>query len=304
MDGVMMIGKLLKVKQYNLEFGSRDRFVNVLGCFKYRPNGNVYIIYSDVDTKYNIIYYGSGHLKEDSVLCMPCRDKSEEEVIKEYIFKMIQKENMDNFEMFSLENVENIEIIASSKFEVKPEILTNLIDIIMPESVVEEVPKEEVKEVTNKEKKSSKSILMILLIVFVLLVCGCYFLVGSMSKDTTEKNIICIKSYQHNKLVAKVEETNKYNFNINDKLESINTTMIYQFDETNYQQFIMKGTYYKYMPSSDAEGSWDKDDAEYIFKVMTKIEVNTSYNKPTNYEEVLSYYKSEGYTCTEEIESK
>ena len=103
MDGVIMNGKLAKVKQYNLEFGARDRFVNILGCFKYKPNGNVYIIYADTDTKYSIIYYGSGHLKESVALCMQCRNKTEEEIIKEYLFKLIQQDNLDNFELISLD---------------------------------------------------------------------------------------------------------------------------------------------------------------------------------------------------------
>ena len=32
----MMIGKVLKVKQNNLEFGVSDRYVNILGAFKYK----------------------------------------------------------------------------------------------------------------------------------------------------------------------------------------------------------------------------------------------------------------------------
>ena len=56
MEGAKMNGKTLKVVEYNLEFGKSDRFVNVFGCFKYKSNGNIYVIYTDVDTKYPIIY--------------------------------------------------------------------------------------------------------------------------------------------------------------------------------------------------------------------------------------------------------
>ena len=115
------------------------------------------------------------------------------------------------------------------------------------------------------------------------------------------KNITCTKNYKHNELTATVEESNKYNFNNKDELESIDTTIIYQFNEADYQNFILKGTYYKYMPSSDAEGGWDKNDTEYTFKVITKERIDTSYNKPTNYEEVLAYYKAANYTCKESL---
>ena len=298
MDGVIMNGKMLKVKQYNLEFGSRDRFVNILGFFKYKPNGNIYIIYADIDTKYSIIYFGSGHAKGETILCMQCREKSEEEIIKEYIFNLTQKKMMDNFEMISLELAESIEIIGSYKFEVKPEVLSSLIDIVLPKP---EVKEEEKVNIKKKKKSSLKTVLMLLVVVVILAGGGYYYLFGTMPKDTTEKNIICHKSYSHDTLNANVDETNKYNFNINDGLESIDTTMIYQFNEASYQEFIMKGTYYKYMPSSDTEGGWDKNDTEYTFKVITKNRVDTSYSDPTNYEEVLSYWKSKGYTCTEEI---
>lgn len=296
-----MNGKVLKVKQYNLEFGGHDRFINVLGCFKYKPAGNIYIVYSDVDVKYSVIYYGSGHVKGNTALCMQCREKAEEEIIKEYIFKLIQKEDMSNFEMISVEEAEGIEIIGSSKFEVKPEILTSLIDIVIPKPEIKEEAK---KESTTKKKNNPLKTILLLLVLVCLLGGGYLFIFGINNKDTTEKNIICTKSYQHDTLIASVEETNKYNFNVNDTLESVDTTMVYQFNKESYQDFILKGTYYKYMPSSDTEGGWDKDDDNYIFKVMTKERIDTSYSDPTDYEEVLSYYKIKGYTCTERLENE
>ena len=167
------------------------------------------------------------------------------------------------------------------------------------------MPKHEVKEeqleVTPQKKKKSKNILLPVLIIIILIGGAYYLFLGIDPKDTTEKYITCTKNYQHNELIANVEEINKYNFDFNDKLQSVDSTIIYQFNEATYQDFIWKGTYYKYMPSSDAEGSWDKNDNEYIFKVMTKKRVDTSYSEPTDYEAVLSRYKANGYTCTESL---
>lgn len=297
MDGVIMDGKVLKVKQNNLQFGGHDRYVNVLGCFKYKINGNIYVIYSDVDIKYSVIYYGSGHARQGMVLCMQCRDKAvEEEIIKEYIFKRTQGEDMTNFEMFSLEEAQGIEIIDSARLEVKPEVLTGLINVVMPKVEVKEEDKKEVK----KKKISPVMWGVLVVIVGTVLGGGAYYLLGMTPKDTIEKSITCSKSYAHKELSAIVEETNKYNFNIDDELKSIDTTMMYQFTEDDYQDFIMRGTYYKYMENSE---DWDKNDEEFTFKVVTKKMIDTSYNKPTDYEEVLFYYKNEGYTCTEEIVS-
>ena len=301
MDGVIMHGKLVKVKQYNLEFGTRDRYVNILGCFKYIPNGNIYIIYTDVDTKYNLIYYGSGHIRENIALCMKCREKQEEEIIKEYIFKLLQKDNLNNFQIISLETVENIEIITSDKFEVKPEILTSLIDIVIPKPEIKEEVKETPVTVSTTKKKKNTKLLLVLLLIIITIGIGGYLFLTLAPKETTRKYITCSKTYSHKELTATVEETNTYNFANNDELQTIDTTTLYQFNEKNYQDFILKGTYYKYMPSSNSNGGWDKNDTEYTFKVITKTKIDTSYNKPTNYEEVLSYYKHDGYTCTESI---
>ena len=108
--------------------------------------------------------------------------------------------------------------------------------------------------------------------------------------------------YSYDTLDAQVDETNTYNFNHQDTLESIDTTTIYQFDEEGYQEFIIKGLYYRYLPDDGQEGGYKQDDENYTFKIMMTEKVDTSYNKPTAYEEVLSYYKNQGYTCSEEMD--
>ena len=300
-----MNGKVLSVKVSELQYGTTTRMVNVLTCFKYKINGNIYIIYCDTDTKYNVVYYGSGHIRQGIALCMPIRDiTTEEEIIKEYIFKVTSNEALDNFESISLDEAQALEIIGSTKLELKPEILANLIEKLMPKPEIK-VEEDEKKDKKNgkgtsvKKKKSSKSVLLGIIIAGILLV-GVYYVLGMFQQDTILTSITCTKSYQHSELEANVEETNKYSFNVNDTLEFIDTTLVYQFEESTYQDFIMKGIYYKYMPTSG--GSWDKDDENFTFKVLTKEVVDTSYDKPRAYEEVLSFYKADGYICTEAIE--
>lgn len=298
MDGDIMNGKVLKIKSSSYEFGAQDRFINVLGCFKYIPNGNIYIIYSDIDPKYNIIYYGSGHVRDVQALCMQIRNLEEEEVIKEYIFKMINKESLDNFQFISLDSVEGIELIGSSKMEIKSEVLLNLIDMVIPKK---EGKNEVVVETTPKEKKKNSNILLIFIAIIGIIGIFLLFLPRE-PKDTTEKSITCTKKYKHDTLTADIDETTKYKFNFNDKLEQIDYNFIYQFTKENYQDFILRGTIHKYVPSKK-EGTWTKDDVNYIFTTTIKEVVDNSYNNPTDYEEVLSYNKKNGYTCTEKIES-
>ena len=149
------------------------------------------------------------------------------------------------------------------------------------------------------KKKSKKALLFILL--FTIVIGIAFYIMTLPAKDTVSKRIVCEKEYRHDTLEAEVEEANTYNFNHQEILESIDTTINYQFTEEAYQNFIIKGLYYKYLPDDGQEGGYKQDDENYTFKIMMTEEIDTSYNKPTAYEEVLSYYKNQGYTCTEEI---
>lgn len=293
-----MNGKVLKVAQYNLQFGAKDRFVNVFSCFKYKPNGNIYVVYTDLDTKYNLIYYGSAHMKENMILSMQCRNINESDIIKEYIFKLTNKEDLANFEIFPLETIEQIELIGSDKIEVKPEIITSLMDVCFPKK---EESIEPLKETIIKTKKKSKKGILLIGALALIIVIGFFYITTLPAKDTTFKRIICEKEYRHDTLKATVFELNTYNFNNQDSLEDIDAVTTFQFSKTDYEEFIMKGTYYKYLPDDDQSGGYKQDDKNYTFKIMMKEEIDTSYNKPTAYEEVFSYYRAEGYTCTEEI---
>ena len=86
-------------------------------------------------------------------------------------------------------------------------------------------------------------------------------------------------------------------------LNSIDVINTYKFsDEIDYQEFTNKGTYYKYMKADDAKPFWDNE--TYIFKVTYSEVVDSSYNKPKNYEEVINHYSKEGYSCQEKIEKE
>lgn len=293
-----MNGKEMKVIEYNLTYGSSARLVNVLGCFKYKANDNLYVVYSDIVNSYNIIYYGSSHIKDKSILSMQCKNEKDEEIIKEYIYKVTNKEDLSNFEIISLDNIDGIEIISSNKLEIKKDILDKLVELTIPKK---EIPAAETKVTTNK-KKNSKLILLLPLLILILGV-GLYIYLTPKSENTSDKKITCTKQYQHDVLPATINEEQNFNFNSNDTLESIDVSETYTFNsEEDYLDFINEGTYYKYMPENDTEGGWNKDDEQHIFTIYKKERITTGYKKPTEYEEVLSYYKLENYSCSENIE--
>ena len=290
-----MNGKQIKVTEYNLTFGSSARIVNILGLFKYKKNNNLYVLYSDLYNKYNIIYYGNSHIKETTILSMESKNKEDEEIIKEYIYKITNNENLDDYEEISLDKIEGIEIISSNKIEIKKEILDSLID--------KKIPKEE--EINNKPKtkKKKKGKGIIILLFLIIIGVGGYFIYNNIiNKEEVIKQMICITKYNHDVLEATVNEELVLNFDINDVLEKKEITKEYKFNnETEYYNFINTGNYYKYMPEDTTEGGWDKDDSNYTYKTIEVERIKVDYKEPTNYEEVLSYYKNKNYNCEEKV---
>lgn len=297
-----MNGKELKVAEYNLTFGSSQRRVNVFGLLKYKPNNNIYVIYADLDNTYNIVYYGSSHIKNNSILSMSSNKSNDEEIIKEYIYEIVENKELNNFEILSLKDIEEIEIISSNRLELKKEILDKLVKLTIPK-------RDKSNEVVAAPKKKKKSLLNTL---FVLIIIGggCYggyyyyinFL-NSNDNNAIDKTITCSKTYSHEDLAnVNVSEEQVFNFNTKDVLKRVDVTTVYNFtNEDDYFNFINMGLYYKYMPDDAlVDGGWDNDDVNHSFKMIAKENIGNNYDKPTNYEEVLTYYKSEDYTCVED----
>lgn len=296
-----MNGKVLKVVEYDLKFGGNARMLNVFGVFKYNATGSMYIVYADADMSNYVIYYSSAHVKNNSILAMNCRDRKEEEIIKEYIYKVTNGEDLSAFTMISLTEIEGVEIIASSHFEVKPEIFMSLVDKTIPKPSVQEET-----AVSKKKKNPLKTFLLFLIFVAIIGVGGYfYFATLNSPNEGVAKKIVCEKSYPHSELQATVEEMRTYNFNYNDELQFVDKVLLYQFSsEEEYQEVMSKGIYYHYMPSALVDGGFKPDDEGYNFKMITKERVDDNYREPTNYEEVMNYYKRNGFNCSENIEKE
>ena len=295
-----MNGKELKVEENTLTFGANVRIVNVFGLFKYKPNNNLYVIYADKNTSYSVVQYGTSHIKNDSILSMSSNKDRDENIIKEYIFKVTEKGDLSNFEIINLDNIEKIEIISSNQLAIKKEVLENLISITIPKK-----EKEVSTPSQNKKKGSIVSTLASLIIIFAIVYGGFYYYSNYMqgnNQNSFDKTITCTKQYAHNDLNnVKVDEEQIFAFNNNDILDNVKINTTYNFsNEEDYSNFISKGTLYAYIPSEDTLGGTKQDDEKHTFSMIEQIKIDETYNKPTEYEEVLSYYKNEGYTCNED----
>lgn len=292
------IGKVVKVFTNELTFGKNDRLVNIFGLFKYKKNNTNYVVYADVVNEYNIIYYATAHIKENNILTLDAKKEEDANAIKEYIFKLTSGESLNDYEPLSLDNIETIEIIGFSKIDVKPEILSSLIELTIPKK------EEKTSSKTNKIKKKKSSLKTVLLILIIACLGGGAYLYFTNLPDPNaiSKNIVCKTNYEHDELEATVYEEKTFNFNNQDTLKSIDNLNSYLFNTTDdYLDFVNRGLYYKYMPDDNTEGGYNLDNNTNTYKVTIKETIDETYTEATAYEEVLSVYKSKGYSCTESI---
>jgi hypothetical protein len=293
-----IIGKKVKLNDYNMSYGKQEKKINIICFFKYLKDNSLYAIScEDSNIPYGIVNFGSAHLKENTLIIIGSKDPNQE-MIKEILFKINNDENYELYEIQDLQNVELIELVSPNKLEIKKEVLQNVVDKVIPKPVIVE----ETKQPTKKKKNKLLPILLLLIILG-----GTSFYLFSLNSLSNQNNIVksivCTKESESDSINAKVLEDNTYNFNHNDILEYINKSTTYKFyDEDEYLDFINKGLYYSYLPDESDDGGFSLDDDTYSFTIIEKEDATIDYFLPTEYEEVLSYYKGKGYSCTEKAE--
>ena len=296
-----MKGKTLNVIEYNLTYGTKTRQVNVFSLFRYKINNNLYVVYTDVDTKYELVYYGSSHIKNNSILSMTLKEE-EGEIIKEYIYKLTNNQPLDNFEIIDIKEATGIEIVSSNKLEVKLDIIRKLEELTIEKPTPPEESKKSAINPEKQKKKSKKTLQILLILIFIILLGGGTFYLTKTYNNTIAKKIICTKTYKHSKLKATIEETNTYNFLMNDILKDVNSTHVYTFNTKRaYESFINTGNIHKY-PENVKANSFDQNNENNSITYYSLTNITTSYKEPKEYETLINYYMNNGYNCKEEIE--
>ncbi len=291
-----LFGKKLKLNDFNMTYGAKEKNMNVISFFKYLKDNSLYAIYcDDSNISYGIINYGTAHVKGNTLIIIGSKDPKQE-MVKEIVFKIHNGEKLDGFAIQDLSAIETMELASPNKFEIKKEVLESLVDKTIPKPVIAE----EAESKTPKKKHRFLKFILFLLILAAI-VYFFFFYGNQTGQEKTVKSIICTKEYSNTELEATVIEDNTYNFNQSDYLEYINKSTTYRFNsEDDYLEFINKGLFWSYIPE-DNEG-YTLDEEAYSFTVIEKEDTTEDYFLPTEYEDVLSYYKSDGYSCNEQIE--
>lgn len=275
-----MIGKQIRLNDYKFTYGRETIYLNVYGAFKNKKNGNKYVIYSYDN---NRLYFGSLFIRNKEIIVMiPKEDESE--IVKKFTYSILDNKLSDDFEVISLDDIDSIQIIDETLCDFNVD-MSKLYDITIPK------PKVEKEEIKSNKKISIASIFFVLLFVVIIL----FFFVNPEVIFGKNKEYSCTKSYLHDELPASVNEEVVLVFNGKDDINSIDVKTDYVFSDAQYyKDFKDKSYFYNYFKEGD---TYKFEDTTYTYRLFSKIDTNEDYFMPSKLDDLVSYYKNNGYEC-------
>lgn len=275
-----MIGKQIRLNDYKFTYGRETIYLNVYGAFKNKKNGNKYVIYSYDN---NRLYFGSLFIRNKEIIVMiPKEDESE--IVKKFTYSILDNKLSDDFEVISLDDIDSIEIIDETLCDFNVD-MSKLYDITIPK------PKVEKEEIKPNKKISIASIFFVLLFVVIIL----FFFVNPEVIFGKNKEYSCTKSYLHDELPASVNEEVVLVFNGKDNINSIDVKTDYVFSDAQYyKDFKDKSYFYNYFKEGD---TYKFEDTTYTYRLFSKIDTNEDYFMPSKLDDLVSYYRNNGYEC-------
>jgi hypothetical protein len=292
-----MYGKVMKVSEYELKFGAKEQNINVFICFKSLSDGNNYVIYSKIgEEATGKIYYGLLHIDKNKIVSMQSKEGTSE-IIKEVVWKLINKESLDKYQVLDTKDILKIEIIGNSVLDMKPEVIKSLVDITIPKK---EVP---IENTTIKKKKNIGTIILLVLVLIFGISYLIYSNLGKLLGYGTE--LICEKSITNNKLDANITKTVTIYYSRSGKREKIIDNTAYVFnDYDTYFEFKDKGEFYKYEPSGQPEGGIKWEDDTNTFRTIVNVDSDSEYyiddgnqTLPGNISEDIEIFQEKSYIC-------
>lgn len=275
-----MIGKQIRLNDYKFTYGRETIYLNVYGAFKNKKNGNKYVIYSYDNSR---LYFGSLFIRNKEIIVMiPKEDESE--IVKKFTYSILDNKLSDDFEVISLDDIDSIQIIDETLCDFNVD-MSKLYDITIPK------PKVEKEEIKPNKKISIASIFFVLLFVVIIL----FFFVNPEVIFGKNKEYSCTKSYLHDELPASVNEEVVLVFNGKDNINSIDVKTDYVFSDAQYyKDFKDKSYFYNYFKEGD---TYKFEDTTYTYRLFSKIDTNEDYFMPSKLDDLVSYYRNNGYEC-------
>ena len=277
-----MTGKKLKISNNDLYGNQDERQVAAFVCFNHLKYMNNYVIFSFVgEYDKNILYYGSIHLKTNSLVIFAVKEN--EKVYIDTFREQFLTNTIDpkEYQIIDISQIEKVELVSFTEVPYdKISILDNL-TISKPMTKKQE------------ETKESKPVFLYsLLIVLIAFLSFITYLKFNPNIIPEPKVLTCTNNFYNQELKMNYEEIRKVLFNPNGTINKIDVTNTYTFtDEETYLDF----------KNNDKETEYFKNinNFEYLDDTLS---INIYYEESTiieTYDDMYNYLKKEGYECLE-----
>ena len=277
-----MTGKKLKISNNDLYGNQDERQVAAFLCFNHLKYMNNYVIFSFVgEYDKNILYYGSIHLKTNSLVIFAVKEN--EKVYIDTFREQFLTNTIDpkEYQIIDISQIEKVELVSFTEVPYdKISILDNL-TISKPMTKKQE-----------ETKESKPFFLYFLLIVLIAFLSFITYLKFNPNIIPEPKALTCTNNFYNQELKMNYEEIRKVLFNPNGTINKIDVTNTYTFsDEETYLDF----------KNNDKETEYFKNinNFEYLDDTLS---INIYYEESTiieTYDDMYNYLKKEGYECLE-----
>lgn len=291
-----MKGLEISVTNSDLVVKQEERLVKLFVIFKDKKYGTKYIIFTDSS---NQLYYGNPLVNGKKMVIMKFRDIKDAEMVKEFVWKFLNGEQISNFDILEMPELDKLEIIDNNTLEVKEEYLIKLLNIFFNEN--KEVVKETVLDSVTSPKKIQKKKSVLPLLFTLIIIFGGIF--GYMYlKNNPEliygKSIYvdCKKSYINEELDSNVSEVINLTFNNSQVLKKHEKDIKYVFDDSDiYYNFKERNLQKIYIKDT---GNEEFNDENLSYRLLVNYDLNNKYNLPKGYDELFDYYNNNDYSCS------
>lgn len=278
-----MNGKIMKVSSNDLYGNVDDRQVVVFAAFIHVKYMNRYVIFTYKDEyDKNKLYYGSVHLKDNSLVVFAIKN-TEWEYINNFIMQYLSRNvNMNEFQIIDIVNINKVELVSFSMCDFNKLKELEELSIVKVNNIQED---------SVKEKKYV--FLYILLVVLILFLGGITYLYINPEAFSIELKMLNCEREEYNQKVD-MDYINKreIRFNNKDIVKSVEITDVYTFSELDsYLDFKDNN---RHEEGFNLDGGYKFDDYNLEFRIMyTEKSIIDSYS------EMFYYLKNEGYNCIE-----
>lgn len=284
-----MKGLEISVTNSDLVVKHEEKVLRLFVIFKDKKYGTKYIIFTDINGEE--LFFGSPLVNDKKLIIMKFKNIKDEEVVKEFVWKHLNNQELSNFELIEIPNILKLEVIDYNVLDVKKEVILNLSDIYFKKEEEFKKMQEEV-----KVKKNSKGSSFVIILFFLVLLAGGYYLYNNQEL-IYGKNIYvrCEKKYNREEVNAIGNEIVNLTFNNSKILKSHTKKITYTFNDNDiYYNFKEKNMEYKYF---NEEGSKKYIDEELKFVLDISYDLNSN-SIPNNYDDLFTYYNNLSYNCS------